>query len=142
MKDLFSKLLPFLVMSAAVRTATANGATVDLNGFQGVLFQALVGIGGITFTTTNKISLVMEESDNDSDWSAVDGADIQGASSVANGIVKAIVAEHAAGAVYNYGYLGSKRYVRLNAVYGGTHSTGTPIGIVAVKGNPLNAPVQ
>ena len=39
-----------------------------------------------------------------------------------------------------FGYMGSKRFVQALATATGSHSSGTPIGIIAVQGNPSVAP--
>lgn len=141
MKDIHNDFAHAVVLAPAVRTASATGATVDRQGFESVEFVAHVGVGGITFTGTNKLELVMEHSDDGSAWSACAGADVLGETqTVASGVVHAITAEHAAAAVYNFGYVGGKRYCRLSDTRGGTHATGTATAIAAVKGHAKATP--
>jgi hypothetical protein len=142
MKDLHSNCLPVQAIAPAVVAASANGDSVDLQGFSGCEFALQVGVGGITFTGTNKIGYKMEESDDNSTFTAVDGSDIKGASGVTGGIVIEFTAAHAAATVHNFGYIGSKRYVRLNPVFSGTHGTGTAMAATAIKGFPAYAPAQ
>jgi hypothetical protein len=61
-------------------------------------------------------------------------------SGITNGIIKSLVAAHAAAAVYRYGYKGGKRYLKLLADFSGTHGTGTPIAAIALKSRGANKP--
>jgi hypothetical protein len=44
-------------------------------------------------------------------------------------------------AAYSFGYQGSKRYLKAVATPTGTHSVGTPIGVVALRGTGAYSPV-
>lgn len=90
-----------------------------------------IGVGGITFTGTNKIEFVLTHSDDD----------VQGVTGVTNGIVKALKTAHAAAAVTKIGYIGYRRYLKVLADFSGTHGTGTPIAVAAILGRPHSAPV-
>jgi hypothetical protein len=56
------------------------------------------------------------------------------------GIVRSLIAEHAAATVDRVGYIGGKRYLKILADFSGTHGTGTPIGVQVIKGLPHDAP--
>lgn len=143
MRDLNSNLDFNVVLGPVVATADANGTAVDLQDYGSCEFAIAVGIGGITFDATNKIEFVMEESDNNSDFTAVAARDVLGApAAVVSGIVRALIAAHAAAAVYNVGYRGSKRYARVKTDFSGTHGVGTPVAITAVRGHPRIAPTS
>ena len=43
------------------------------------------------------------------------------------------------GTVTQVGYIGGKRYIRGVIAKTGTHSTGTPIGLLVVKGNAIHS---
>ena len=141
MIDLKTMINPKTCLVPAIRTGDATGTTVDRKGAQSLTFLVHVGVGGITFDGSNKIDVIMEESDDDSSWSACTDADVIGATSITSGIVKSFVVEHAAAAVYHYGYRGNKRYARVKLDYTGTHGTGTPTSVVGVLGHLQNSPV-
>lgn len=141
MKDMQSITKLSTALVPAVRTADATGLTIDRQGYNSLTFAIMVGVGGITFDATNKIEFIMEESDDDSTWTACADAAILGVDGTSSGIVKALVAEHAAAAVYSYGYRGAKRYARIKQDHSGTHGTGTPTAVVAVLGEPDHTPV-
>ena len=133
MKDTHSGFLAAVAIAAAALDADVNGATVDLKGFDSCTFVLSVGVGGITFSATNRIRFVMEESDDGSAWNTVLDRDIIGqAASVTDGIVLALTSAHASAMAYRFGYKGYKRYVRLVADFNGTHGTGTPVAAVAI----------
>lgn len=133
MKDIHSGVTTLVALAAAALDADANGATVDLKGFDGCLFILNVGVGGITFNGTNKVDFILQESNDGSAWTAVADRDILGqAATVVDGKVRTLNAAHAAAATYRFGYKGYKRYVRLVADFSGTHGTATPMSAVAL----------
>jgi len=139
MKDLHSQIDIVELIPAATYTADNTPAAVDLLGFESAEIALAIGVGGITFTTSNKIEFVMTHSDDNSTYTNVTAGDLLGVSSVTSGIVKSLVAKHDTADVTRFGYRGGKRYLKLLANFSGTHSTGTPIGAVVVKGHPHQA---
>jgi hypothetical protein len=127
-------------IAAAALAADTTPAAVDLQGFNGAEIMLAIGVGGITFDATNKIEFVLTHSDDDSSYSNVADADMLGVSGISGGIVKSLVAAHTAAAVYRYGYIGGKRYLKLKADFSGTHVTATPIAGVILKGAPARRP--
>jgi len=117
-------------------------AAMDLQGFHAAEIVLGVGIGGITFTTVNKIEFVLTHCDtSDGDYAAVTDDDVLGVTGIANGIIKALTAEHAAAAAYRVGYRGGKRFLKLLAKFSGTHATETPLSAQLVKMHPEVSPV-
>jgi hypothetical protein len=55
-----------------------------------------------------------------------------GVTGISTGIIKSLIAAHAAAGAYRFGYKGGKRYIRLTADFSGTHGTGTPIAASAL----------
>lgn len=145
MRDLASNIKAVVAVPIAVYSTDQNGIAVDRLGFESVTFLLNIGVGGITFTGTNKIEFVATESDDGSNWTAVAGDDLildgLAPTAVTAGIVRALTAAHPAATVQRVGYIGSKRYARVSPDFSGTHGTGTPIGIAAVLGHPHSAPV-
>jgi hypothetical protein len=132
-------------IAPGVYTADQAGVTVDRLGYESLTFLLNLGVGGITFTATNRIDFIMEHSDDGTTWEVVDPTNVTGATVASNGIVKSQRTAHAAADVYRFGYIdgknGEKRYVRLTADFNGTHGTGTPLGVVAVLGRGNSRPV-
>jgi len=142
MRDMHSHLAPAVLLPAATYSADNTPAAVDLQGFEGAEIVLSVGVGGITFSGTNKVEFVLTHSADGSTYSNVTDDDMIGVTGISSGIIKSLTAAHAAGAVYNYGYRGGYRYLKLLADFSGTHGAGTPLGANVIKGFPHNAPAS
>lgn len=141
MRDLARIVSPAYTLPPVVRNADANGTGVDLRGFDSAAVILMPGIGGITFDGTNKIEFKIEESDDNSAFTAVAQADVLGATVATGGIFRTLDAAHAAATITEISYIGAKRYVRVVADFSGTHGTGTPIAAIVVRGHAAYAPV-
>lgn len=135
-REMATSTAPVVMIGAATLSADNTPTAIDLQGCQEATILLNVGVGGITFTTTNKIEFVLTHSDDDVTYTNVTTAELTGAdaTTVTSGIIKSLTAAHAAAAVYEFGYIGTKRYLKLLADFSGTHATGTPICATVVKG--------
>ena len=141
MKDVHSHMLATVAIGAAVLAADNTPPAIDLQGYQAAEIILAVGIGGITFSGTNKIEFKLTHSDDDATYEAVTVTDMLGLDAVGDGgIIKALTSAHATASVYRFGYVGSKRYLQLLADFSGTHGTGTPIAAVALLGHGHDNP--
>lgn len=140
MKDIHSEISVATLIGAATLSADNTPAAVDLIGFQGAEIVLAIGVGGITFSGTNKVEFKLTHSDDDSTYTDVTTDDMLGVTVASGGIIKSLVAAHAAAASYRYGYKGGKRYLKLLADFSGTHGTGTPIAAVVIKGEAEREP--
>lgn len=142
MRDLSQLQSPVTLIAPAVLSADNTPASVDLAQYQGATILLHIGVGGISFTGTNKIEFVLTHSDDDSTYTNVAASDLvldsNAPGSISNGIVRALTAAHAAATIQKIGYVGSKRYLKLLADFSGTHGTGTPIGATVLRGLPLS----
>lgn len=141
MRDLASLIGFAVAIPAATYAADNTPVAIDLNGFESAVIAIHVGVGGITFTGTNKVEFVLTDSDDGVTYSPVTDSDVQGVTGIVNGIVKSLIAAHATADVTKIGYLGGKRYLKLLADFSGTHATGTPIDVTVIKGHARFAPV-
>ena len=154
MRTLASRVALNQTIALATLTATparAAGNIIDRQGFESVSFHFYVGIGGITFDTSNYLGLLIEESDDNVTWNAIASSNAvnagPGVTTVvdASGRVGLIQAAKAAADTYplsrKWDYVGSKRYVSARPAFVGTHGTGTPVAVIAVLGDPTNLPV-
>lgn len=129
LRDMFTNLSAVTSLAPLVRTADANGTGVDLSRHSGATLLATVGAAGVTLSGTDKIEVKVEESDDNSTFTAVAAGDLLGST-----VVLDTPAE--AGATYLIGYVGNKRYIRAVLDFSGTHGTGTSIGVSVVRGYP------
>lgn len=141
MRDIASNLKVVQVVGPETLAADNTPVAVDRLGYETLMFTFGVGIGGITFTNTNKIEFVMTHSDDDATYEAVTDDDVQGVTGVTDGIVTSLKAAHAAADITKLGYIGDKRYIKVLADFGGPHGTGTPVSITAVLGGARLSPV-
>lgn len=125
----------FLLPPAAYN-ADNSPATFDIGLADSATIALQVGVGGITFSGTNKVEFVLSHSDAaSSGFEPVEQEDVVGVSGVEDGIVRALVSAHATPSVTLIGYKGRKRYLRLLADFSGTHGTATPISAAVLRGN-------
>tara|TARA_R100001440_G_C2516160_1_gene118430 strand:- start:1150 stop:1599 length:450 start_codon:yes stop_codon:yes gene_type:complete len=135
MMDLANNLIAVQSLAPAVRTADANGTGVDLQGFEGAMAIFDIGAEGDTLSGSVKIDVKLEHSDDDSSYSAVtSSSDVTDGSVDSNGVWATFDDNTEAPAVVGIGYVGGKRYVRVVADFTGSHSNGTPVSAMIVKG--------
>lgn len=140
MKDIHSGFLPVLAFGPVAASADITPVAIDLDGCNAAEIVLGVGIGGITFSGTNKIEFVVTHSDDNSTYIPVTADDLLGVASVTDGIVKALTAAHAAAAVYRLGYVGGKRYLKILPDFSGTHGAATPLFCMVNKGEIYDNP--
>ena len=141
MKDLYHLIKYVKLLAAAVYTADANSATMDLAAYRSCVLQAFIGVNGDTFSGSVKIELEVEHSDDDSVWSDCADADLLNTVVGTNpGTFAVIDANGETDALYQTGYIGSKRYVRVVANFTGTHTNGTIVGVSGLQGNAMKHP--
>lgn len=141
MRDIHSTLQDVVILPAAAYNADNTPGAVDLQGFEAAEVAISVGVGGITFSGTNKVEFVLTHSSDNVSYTNVTDDDVIGVTGVTGGIIKSLIAAHATPSVYSYGYRGGKRYLKLLADFSGTHGTATPMSAIVIKGYPHNAPV-
>lgn len=128
---------PVIVIDPAVYAADTTPAAIDMVDYQAATLLLTIGVGGITFSGTNKIEFALTHSDDNVTYVNVTDDDVIKDSfapaSIANGIVRSLIAAHAAATVQKLGYIGGKRYVKLLADFSGTHGTGTAIAATLVR---------
>lgn len=139
-RDMFYGSAPVSAIPPAVLSADNTPAAIDVRGYGAALLLLHIGVGGISFTGTNKIEFVLTHSDDDSTYTNVTDDDVitdsNAPASISNGIIRALTAAHAAATLQKLSYVGGKRYLKLLADFGGTHGTGTPIAATVVRGLP------
>ncbi len=140
MGDISNRTKAVTCQDAAVFTADANGTTVDTQGFESVMFVVNSGIEGDTLSGSVKFDFILQESDDDSSFSAVTSSTSVTEGSVdGSGIFLTLDANGETPQTSQIGYIGGKRYVRVKIDATGTHSNGTPISVQGILGNPMDS---
>lgn len=140
MRDAYSNVTTKVLLPCAAYNADNTPAAVDILGYGSALIALAIGVGGITFDSTNKVEFKLTHSNDDSTYTAVAQTDIVGATVGTGGIIKSLVAAHATADVTKVAYIGNKRYLKLLADFSGTHGTATPLSSTVVLGLPAILP--
>jgi hypothetical protein len=141
MRDIASNLKVVQVIGPEALSADNTPIAIDRLGYETAMLAIGVGIGGITFTNSNKVEFVLTHSDDDTTYEAVTDDHVQGVTGITGGIIKSLKTAHAAADVTKIGYVGDRRYLKLLADFGGTHGSATPISVAAVLGGARLSPV-
>ena len=110
-------------------SADTTPAAIALEGFEAATLLLHIGVGGITFSFDGTTYVNVTDADIIPD-PAFPG-------SISNGIIRSLVAAHAAADVQKVGYIGGAGYLKLLAYFSGTHGTGTPFSAMLVKEDPF-----
>lgn len=124
-KDAYSNVSAVTAIVPAVKTAAGDGTTIDLKGFDALLF--VISTGAVA--GDGDFGAKVQESTNGTDWTDADASDVLGS----------IPATLAANSAYRASYIGSARYARLALTKEG--GTSIALGAVAVLSLPHMAPV-
>lgn len=140
--DLCSDILARAIVGPIAANADNTPAKIDLQGYKSATILIGVGSGGITFDDTNKVEFKLTHADEIDDagtegaYAAVEAKDMTNVTPGSGGIIKSLVAAHAAAAWYQFGYVGGKRYLKLLNDFSGTHGAATPIATLVLLGHP------
>lgn len=109
-------------LAPAARTATGDGTGVNVSGYRSAMIAIVLGAW-----TDGTHTYEVQESDDDSTYSAVADADLDGTEPVVDAADEDLV-------VHLIGYKGVKKYVRVSVTRAST-STGIVDSAVVVLGN-------
>lgn len=132
-RDATTHISRVVSLANATYTTDQNGTGVDISQYEGANVVAILGDSGATLSGTNFISLEMEESDNDTDYTNVADADMLGATGGGSGQFGLVNAPTEDLSVIAAGYRGTKPYIRGVANFEGTHGAGTPLTIIVER---------
>ena len=140
MKDMSNTIATAVSLKSAVYTSATNGTGVDLQGYESATLMASVGAEGDTLSSSVYFELSLEHSDDNSTFTDVAQADITDGTISSGGIWLKLDGTDGgnpdtAGDGYRVGYVGGKRYIRGVLAKTGSHSNGTAISMIVVKGN-------
>ncbi len=140
MRDLANNTNTVVVVAPAVITGDTNGTGVDLQGFKSAVLSVSTGVEGDTLSSSVKFDFYLEESSDNSSFSAVtSNKSVTGKGVDSNGIFLTLDANGETPQIQTIGYIGASRYIRVRIDATGTHSNGTPMSITGVQGDPVDA---
>lgn len=136
MRDLYHNVRVTQHVTPAVATTTKTSTAIDLQGYHGASVAFALGASGDTLSGSVYWTLKLQHSDDDSSYSDVTAADLL------NGTATIVVDSASEDeTVYSFGYIGAKRYLKAVATPTGTHTNGTSMSVVALRGNAGYQPV-
>lgn len=141
MKDLYNHIEIAEVFDPVAVTGHTSTEDIDLAGFNSAVIVALTGAGTID-ADTNYMSMRISHADDDGDGAAGDYAyctedDLLGSGTVTDGVPASPVLI-AASAEYKLGYVGGKRFLKIELRETGT--VNCIIGVYVIKGHGLDVP--
>lgn len=143
MKDLGNNLTPVTSTAPVVASGngtTTNGTEIDLQFFEGAFVMVASGANGDTLSGSLKYEFKLLHGDTSGALSAVTSQlDVTDAAISSTGIFLTLDANSETPQVSGIGYVGGKRYIQVDIVRTGNHSTGTPLSVSVVKGFPRHA---
>lgn len=136
MRDLYHNVLATQPFNPVNSTTTRTSTSIDLQGFNSATILFSIGLAGDTLSGSVYWTLKLQHSDDDVSYADVAAADLF--NTAATVVVNSSILDET---VYPFGYNGGKRYLKAVATPTGTHSVGTPIGMIALRGTASYMPV-
>ncbi|MEU2992584.1 hypothetical protein ABZ772_19850 [Streptomyces griseoincarnatus] len=128
----YDNVLVQRTLAPAARTATANGTAVD-RAAGGARYQDALIVIDTGVVTDGTHTFAVQDSPNGTDWTAVDDEFLQG--------TEPAVTSANDDTIYEIGYLGSERYLRVAVTVAGA-STGGVYSAAVVLSNARRGPVD
>ncbi len=132
------------VTAPVVITADNLSAAIDMQGYNDLAIVANVGISADTLSGSVYIALELQECDTVAgSYTAVADADIiNPVTGVVTGTFAKIDDDAEDAAIFLTAYKGSKRFVKVNINLVGSHSSGVPVSVTAIKGGAAVKPIN
>lgn len=131
-----------LVVETQTATADIDGDSVDMAEYKHLAFYACIGESGDTLSGTVYIELEVEDSADDSTFADCTDAKVTNSVTGNNtGTFAKIDAAAEDQTIYMCEYKGAERYVRPVVNVSGTHSSGTPVAVMAVRSGHRALPI-
>jgi len=140
-RDFSNNIADSASLTPLIRTADANSASIDLQQHRTGAFLNYIGITGDTLSASVKLELEMQESSDDSVWTACADADVKNTVTGTNTGTVAVIDANSKDDVVVWGeYTGTKRYIRMTHNFTGTHTNGIETSTIGLRSNPQELP--
>ncbi len=136
MRDMYHNVLVTQHLSPVVSTTTKTSTTIDLQGYNSANVIFNLGLAADTLSGTVYWTLKLQHSDDDSTYVDLATTDLN--SPALTTVVDSSTKDRTC---YSFGYQGAKRYLKAVATPTGTHSSGTPMGIIVLRSTASYMPV-
>lgn len=137
MRDIHHTIAIETAIVPALLSADGTPVEVDLQGYDAAEVVLSIGPGGISFTEDNKIEFILSHSLDGVTYTPVTAGDLDGLEGdIEGGVILSLTEEKPEASMLCLGYVGALRYLKLSAVFSGTHAEGTAVSAVVIKGRP------
>jgi hypothetical protein len=136
MRDMYHNVLVSQHLSPIVATSAKTSTSIDLQGYNSINVIFNIGLAGDTLSGTVYWTIKLQHSDDDTTYSDLSLSDLNSPY-----LTIAIDSSAKDRNCYSFGYQGAKRYLKALATPTGTHTNGTPIGVVAMRSAAAYMPV-
>jgi hypothetical protein len=135
MRSLYGKLKAVFGLSKTVGSGDSTTSVFDMQGFTSVMIAITAGV--FNLTSTNKVTLLVLDSSDNTTYGTVADADMEGME--AAGVFRAWDSSASdASTITELHYRGTKRYVKCTLVEAGTVSI--PMAVAFIGGDTHNKP--
>lgn len=135
MKSLYGRIKPVYALAKTVGSGDSTTSVIDMQGFTSLCLSFVAGV--FNLTGTNKVTLTVLESEDNTTYGTVAAADIEGMETAS--VFRAWDSSASdASTVTNLHYRGTKRYVKAVLAEAGT--VALPMGCIAICGDSHNKP--
>lgn len=140
MKDLYNHISVVSMLDPVVVSATATITDIDLANFNSAVLVLAFGLdaGSGLAAGVHQLDFVLYDSDDGTTYVVVETADMLGVT-VTAGSIFTLDDTDKDNTVYQFGYVGGKRYLQL--IYTETGTVSCPIWIGIINGHPLDVPI-
>jgi len=130
MRSLYGRINPIYALSKTVGSGDSTTSVIDMQGYTSLCLSFLAGV--FALTSTNKVTLTILESDDNTTYGTVANTDTEGMETTSVFRAWDLSASDAS-TISNIHYRGAKRYVKAVLVEGGT--VALPMSCVAICGD-------
>ena len=132
------------VLAPAVYNSDQLCSEIDMKGYHDLAVVVNMGNSADTLSGSVYIYLELQDSADGITYAACADADISNPiTGAVTGTFALIDAPSEDTTLFKTSYKGTKRYLKVNVNFVGTHTTGTPVSVTAIKGSadfkPVNA---
>ena len=136
MRDLYDNVLVTQVSNPSTGNTARTSLAVDLQGFNSA--NLFVSLGQSSDTLSGSVYWTLKLTHSNDDVTYVDATTADIVSGNATYVVNATTLDKT---TYGFGYIGVRRYLKVVATPTGTHTNGTPMAMIALRGHASYSPV-
>jgi len=138
MKDLHNNIDIESILHPIGITATATYTDIDLAGANSAELVIDIGLDA-ALEAAASWTFTLKDSPDGTTYTAVEDADMLGVTGITSGLILTVDSTAKDNTLYNFGYVGGKRYLELIVTEAGTALTG-PMCIMVIKSHLMDAP--